>query len=300
MITCPKCGAENEDDKKFCGDCGEKLISLNEDAQVEEVEEVEKTDVVEKKTLPKKRKKSFKRTVKNITKKAKLVGIVIVVILVLIGCYAIYSKFSNNSGKSEGQGVFKGSDISETIVHDELLKVGEFATGEYTFTDAISVKNSKKIKSWKIPFTSKQYFIKYNGVVKAGYDVSSIDIELQEDSKEVSIILPNIKIFDCYIDSQEIIDEKDTVFNQTKLQDDIDIQNYVKTSLRLNALENGILPEASDYAMDLIYDTIKYVVPKDWEVFFYYSDKSIEDIEKEMIKSAEKENKKYKEMYDIK
>ncbi|MBN2517390.1 MAG: DUF2116 family Zn-ribbon domain-containing protein [Candidatus Altiarchaeota archaeon] len=25
MIKCPKCGAENPDDKKFCGDCGAKI-----------------------------------------------------------------------------------------------------------------------------------------------------------------------------------------------------------------------------------------------------------------------------------
>ena len=73
--------------------------------------------------------------------------------------------------------VSKEIDIS--VLSSEVRDIGELATVEYLYTDAAKQEADAKVFGKELPFsfTTKYFVIKWDGVIKAGVNVSKIRIE---------------------------------------------------------------------------------------------------------------------------
>lgn len=73
--------------------------------------------------------------------------------------------------------VSKEIDIS--VLSSEVRDIGELATVEYLYTDAAKHEADAKVFGKELPFsfTTKYFVIKWDGVIKAGVNVSKIRIE---------------------------------------------------------------------------------------------------------------------------
>ncbi len=102
-MKCKKCGCENNDNAKFCNECGEKLevhivnnVSKNNDDTtiIQEVIEKEDNDISKKTGRIRELKFNVIAIVYNLSIKKKI-GAFILLIIILIGCSMSWEKYKN-------------------------------------------------------------------------------------------------------------------------------------------------------------------------------------------------------------
>lgn len=146
------------------------------------------------------------------------------------------------------------TEITTDLITSEIKDIGELATIEYLYTDAGKFEDPKKLFNVNIPFTTKSFIVKWNGVIKAGVKIDEINVEINKASKEIIIYMPNAEILSHEIDSNSIetLDEKDGLFNPVKVADVREFDAVSKDAIEQRAIENGILDKAYENAKEII------------------------------------------------
>lgn len=173
--------------------------------------------------------------------------IVLFCIVILLGCILI---FGNN-------GVTK---YTSRTIDFGLDDIGELATqaGYYTNVNTIQ-KPDRTIGGMPIPGTSSKAIMTYGGVIRAGLDFDEIQVTVDDAEKTVTLSMPATRILSNEIDieSCEIYDEQNSIFNR------IDISNYnqslaeMKTKAEEQAITNKILDAAKSNAEVLVRSMFK-------------------------------------------
>lgn len=88
----------------------------------------------------------------------------------------------------------------------EIIEISELNTVEYTYNSIVRVTKLDK-KSNEEPW----YAVSYNGTITAGIDFSNIDININDESRTISITVPKAEIQSTNVDikSLEYIFAKD-------------------------------------------------------------------------------------------
>lgn len=120
-------------------------------------------------------------------------GIVVLIVVILIAG----SKFKSKDGEF--------SVISESTLK-EILEIDELSTLEYFYNSIATqyAEDSEKIK----------YHVMYEGIVRLGIEFEDISINVNEDKKEIIILLPEVKV----IDSDVIQETMDFIFIKDKYE----------------------------------------------------------------------------------
>ena len=144
--------------------------------------------------------------------------------------------------------------IELEVINADIQEIGELATVEYLFTDAAKYSESKQIKEWNIPFTEKSFIIKWDGVIKAGVDVSQIAVTLREMDAVLLVKIPVATILSYSVDndSVEMLDENNNVFNKISVNDKIKLDAATESAMKERAIENGLLEKAQTNAQTII------------------------------------------------
>ena len=153
--------------------------------------------------------------------------------------------------------------ISALDLEGKIVDIGELATAEYVYTlTEIADKEEVKVLNIKIPFTSSKIIFGYSGVIKAGLNYGDIKIELNEDSKEITVTLPETKILSNEIDNDSLVvfDSKDNIFNHFTFEDMNTSQAKLKKDAEDVAKEKGLLDTAKENAKTLVENTIFAIV----------------------------------------
>lgn len=152
-----------------------------------------------------------------------------------------------------GMGYFgykKGSEVTVTksyaMVKESLTYWQEFVTLKYRYSDIVSVKKENF-------FSSSYTLVKYTGIVRAGIpDLSKCNIEISSDRKKLTLTLPPAEILGNEIESQEVFDEKHSIFIPLTMGEIFtEIENSKQLALE-EILQDGILDEAWLYAQSVI------------------------------------------------
>lgn len=148
----------------------------------------------------------------------------------------------------------KQVDIS--VINAEIQDIGELATVEYLYTDAAKFEDPKKLFGKELPFefTTKSFVVKWDGVIKAGVDITQVTAEADDTDKKIVVKLPKAKILSNEIDddSVEVLDEKDGLFNSIKVEDVKSFDAVSKDDMEQRAINQGILEKASQNAKEMI------------------------------------------------
>ncbi|MCI5920163.1 MAG: DUF4230 domain-containing protein [Roseburia sp.] len=148
----------------------------------------------------------------------------------------------------------KQVDIS--VINAEIQDIGELATVEYLYTDAAKFEDPKKLFGKELPFefTTKSFVVKWDGVIKAGVDITQVTAEADDTEKKIVVKLPKAKILsnDIDDDSVEVLDEKDGLFNSIKVEDVKSFDAVSKDDMEQRAIDQGILEKASQNAKEMI------------------------------------------------
>ncbi|MGH4138555.1 DUF4230 domain-containing protein [Clostridium sp.] len=177
----------------------------------------------------------LKSSCKSIKGKYKLIILIILLsfTIITVMIYSIMHNFNSDNA------------ISSTIIAERLSKVSELSTVKYSYSNIISLKNSKTFKDFSIPFTEKSFLIKYSGYIKAGVDLKDLDIVVNKGS--VTITLKKAIILDHVINNEDLFvyDEKSSMFNKLSMQDMINEISDEKSKTEAYLLKTKFLDEAN-------------------------------------------------------
>lgn len=144
--------------------------------------------------------------------------------------------------------------IDLSVMAKEIQAIGELATMEYLYTDAGRFMDNMQIQGIDIPLTTKSFLIKWDGVIKAGIDVTQITMSTDEGSKKITVYIPQARILSHEIDndSLETLDERNNIFNKITVDNVNTFMTESKKNMEGRALENGLLEKALENAKVLI------------------------------------------------
>lgn len=134
--------------------------------------------------------------------------------------------------------------VSVEEVEAKIDEMAEFTTYSSTYTVALSEETAKYFKNdKKVPFTTNKIDITASGIVKVGYDLDDIGIEIDEDTIYISI--PEAKLNDNYViwDTVQCI-EDNNIFNQIEFSQYYDMLDEIKEKGLVEAESKGIYDKA--------------------------------------------------------
>jgi len=194
--------------------------------------------------------------------------ILLVAILLVITIFATYRLTSARFEKLIDQlttelallkePVTVSEEVEETVdlgmIRAEMQEIGELATVEYLYTDVAQYSDPKQLFGRDVPFTTKSFIIKWDGVIKAGVDITQITVALDLRQKEITVRMPAAQILshETILDSYETLDEKDNVFNPISIDDIRLVDAAGQTAMEQRAIENGLLDKALENAKSII------------------------------------------------
>lgn len=204
--------------------------------------------------------------------KRKLIKLAIIAVLMIVVFMTIFFKgYSNATGKYEiivkelqdkidylsdptVKYTLATKEVTIDLIKSEIHDIGEIATIEYLYTDAGKFENPKQLFGINVPFTTKSFIAKWDGIIKAGVQVDKIIVEINDANKEIIVHMPKSIILSHEINKESIetLDEKDGLFNPVKVDDVREFDKVSKEAMEERAIENGILDKASENAKEII------------------------------------------------
>ena len=104
--------------------------------------------------------------------------------------------------------------LTDSVVMEKLQSIGQLVTYSYEYSNVREIKDSKQIFGWNIPGTTHTIQLKYNGIIKVGYEVADIAVSVDNGIKTIYVTLPEPKITDNYIDMDNLsYAEQNNIFN---------------------------------------------------------------------------------------
>ena len=105
---------------------------------------------------------------------------------------------------------------------------------------------------WKVPFTTKSFIVAYDGLIKAGVDLSDVEIQVQGEKISISLPAPAILSHEIDEESIEVFDQTHNIFNPIEITDYTGFTADQKSALENKAIENGLLTAAAQRAEEAV------------------------------------------------
>ncbi|MBM7023769.1 DUF4230 domain-containing protein [Treponema sp. Marseille-Q4523] len=125
-------------------------------------------------------------------------------------------------------------------IERQLVLCRELVTVKLRYSEIVSIK-----KSGALGVAKSYSIVKYSGVARAGIaDVSKIAATVSKDGKSVSISLPKSELLGNEIASQEIFDEKRSIFVPITMKEIFDGIEESRASAAERLVAEGLLDDA--------------------------------------------------------
>ena len=150
-----------------------------------------------------------------------------------------------------------------------LKDIGELATQAGYYTNVEVIEGSRELWGWQVPLTQSKYIFSYDGIIKAGLDFAEIDVDVNESTKTIKVILPEMKVISNEIDgdSLQVYNESMSIFTPLTLESVNAAQEDLRVKAEESAIENGLLENARMNAETLLkgflagsYDLTQYTL----------------------------------------
>lgn len=145
-----------------------------------------------------------------------------------------------------------GPSITSDLIGQQLLDVQELSTVEYFYTNMGRYENQLDFYGWQVPFTTKRFIVSYDGVIKAGIDLSELKVSISGGT--IVVALPPAKILSHEIpeESIEVFDETRNIFNQIAIEDYTGFVADQRADVEQKAVEKGLLTQADEKARSAV------------------------------------------------
>ena len=138
---------------------------------------------------------------------------------------------------------------SETsLVQDKLVELSEWTTLRYEYSNVIVSRTDKKltILGSDFNFAETIKIIQYSGYLKAGTDMTKVELRYDNEAEKIYAKVPRSKILDNVVDtnSAKVEDIKGNIFSDYSTQIVFDEINANKAELEDKKISEGFLDEA--------------------------------------------------------
>lgn len=141
--------------------------------------------------------------------------------------------------------------VTSEAIKNQLSALQQLVTQEYIYTNADKSESYAKWgNGWKLPFSGKSILITYDGTIKAGIDLSKMQIDVNEETRTITVILPVSTVTDNNIpqESIQVVEVKNGLFNEVTLEDYNAFISDQKTAMEKKAIASGLLTKANQQA----------------------------------------------------
>ena len=135
-----------------------------------------------------------------------------------------------------------------------LREVSDLVSVEYHYTNMGKFENTLDFYGWEVPFTTKSFIVSYDGVIRAGVDLSRAEVEVNGDT--ISVTLPAAEILSNEVEegSLQVYDETHSIFNPISIEDYTGFTADQKNAIEQKAIGNGLLTAARQRAEETVRD----------------------------------------------
>lgn len=175
--------------------------------------------------------------------KIKKYGIISMVIVVIIAGFMLFYNIRGNNQR----------EIISSTIEQKVSKIVELSTVKYNYTDVVSYRDSKELGGMKLPFTEKKFIVQYSGYIKAGVDLSTIQVDIK-DQDTIHIDMKKAQVLENIIVEEEVkfFDEKDGLFNKLSFKDLYSVLIGEKQKAKDDAINRGLLNESQNNAEEIL------------------------------------------------
>lgn len=151
----------------------------------------------------------------------------------------------------------KSSDTA--LVKEQLVELSEWTTLKYEYSKVIISRSSKNVPLIDLKLAEAIKLIEYDGYLKAGTDLSKLQLSYNETTKQLLVRVPNSKILDNVADTDtaKVTDVKGDLFSDYQSQQIFDDINKEKNKIEKTKIEQGFLQEADTRIQKLLTSFLK-------------------------------------------
>ncbi len=169
--------------------------------------------------------------------------------------------------------LFQTSKITSksSIIYEKIVELSELTTLKYEYKNVIISRKEQNIPLTDFNYAETIKLIKYTGYLKAGTDLSKIQISYDELSENLLVRVPKSQILDNVADiaNAEVEDVKGNIFSDYPSQT---IFNEIKAEtikLEKEKIRQGLLEEADKRTQQLLKSFLSANEYKDTIIEFY-------------------------------
>ena len=170
----------------------------------------------------------------------KIKKIIIIILLIGLALFAAFF-YGKKQMKSEME-----PEITSSLIYNKLVSAKELTTLKYHYTNMGHFENQNTFYGYKVPFTSKEFIVSYEGIINAGIDLNKMNVDVGDKSIEVRIPAAEILSHEIYEDSLKVYDERESIFNRIDIEDYNDFSKDQKSEIEKKAIKKGLLKEADE------------------------------------------------------
>ena len=170
----------------------------------------------------------------------KIKKIIIIILLVGLALFAAFF-YGKKQMRSEME-----PEITSSLIYNKLVSAKELTTLKYHYTNMGHFENQNTFYGYKVPFTSKEFIVSYEGLINAGIDLNKMKVDVGDKSIEVRIPAAEILSHEIYEDSLKVYDERESIFNRIDIEDYNDFSKDQKSEIEKKAIKKGLLKEADE------------------------------------------------------
>lgn len=184
------------------------------------------------------------------SKNSKIPAILVVAIVVLSMILGINMGSKWQQAKADQSN--HHTQITSDALHQEIEQIGELATVSYYYTNMGKFEDALKFFVHDVPFTTKSFILSYDGTIKAGIDLSEIEINISDTVITLSVPPAKILSHDVDMDSVIFYDEKNSIFNGISAEDVTKFLGNQQELMEEKAINNGLLMKAEENTQQVL------------------------------------------------
>ena len=198
-----------------------------------------------------------KETISKIT---SFVGTVVIIIAAVVGGITIARAIFGKNNGNENEGFVKPSEENHSIyltindIETELRDIAELMTYEYYYsgTSSFTDYNEVPFVGWDIPLTDHEIKLTYAGTIKVGYDLSDMEINVDNEKKTITIALGEQIIENNLPEESVETIERNNILNLIRSDEVTNRLVEIKNDEYEDAVDKGIKEKAEDNAKAII------------------------------------------------
>lgn len=161
-----------------------------------------------------------------------------------------------------------------TLVAEKLVELSEWTTLRYEYSNVIVSRLEQSVNVFGITdfnYAETIKLIEYTGYIKAGTDMSKVEITIDEESNKISVKVPRSQILDNVVETENtrVEDLIGNIFSNYPTQIVFDEINKNKILLEEKKINDGFLDDADKRIEELLTSFLLSSGFEEIEVVFY-------------------------------